>query len=83
MNKVNSEPLEIADNDMLPESDFTDGDRGKHYQAYRGRHTVTIHQTDETSVVQHFTLENGAVILDPDVREDFTDEKLSIRLYAH
>jgi hypothetical protein len=71
MNKVNSEQPEITDNDMLPEYDFTDGDRGKHYQAYRGGHTVTIHQADETTVVQHFTLEDGAVILDPDVREYF------------
>ncbi|MEH1908853.1 MAG: hypothetical protein V7L05_30885 [Nostoc sp.] len=71
MNKVNSEQPDITDNNMLPEYDFTDGIRGKHYQAYRRGHTVTIHQADDTTVVQHFTLEDGAVMLDPDVREYF------------
>ncbi|MEH2113224.1 hypothetical protein [Nostoc sp.] len=59
MNKVNSEPPEIADNDMLPEYDFIDGDRGKHYQAYRGGHPVTIHQADETTVVHTLPLKMG------------------------
>jgi len=73
MNNVNSEQPDITDNDMLPEYHFTGGVRGKHYQAYRRGHTVTIHQTDDTTVVQHFTLEDGAVILDPDIREYFPD----------
>ncbi|MEH2413041.1 hypothetical protein [Nostoc sp.] len=60
MNKLNSEQLDITDNDMLPEYDFTNAVRGKHYQAYRRGHTVTIHQADDTTVIQHFTLENGA-----------------------
>ncbi|MFN6496252.1 MAG: hypothetical protein RMX65_004300 [Nostoc sp. DedQUE01] len=71
MNKANSEQPDIIDNDMLPEYDFTNGVRGKHYQAYRRGHTVTIHQADDTTVVQNFTLEDGAVMLDPDVREYF------------
>lgn len=71
MNKVNSEQPEITDNDMLPEYDFTDGVCGKYYQAYRCGHTVTIHQADETTVVQYFTLEDRAVMLDPDVQKYF------------
>lgn len=71
MNKVNSEQPDITDNDMLSEYDFTDGVRGKHYQAYRRGHTVTIHQADGKTAVQHFTLEDGAVMLDSDVREYF------------
>ncbi|MBH8551558.1 hypothetical protein I8751_04035 [Nostocaceae cyanobacterium CENA357] len=63
----------MTDKDMLPEYDFTDSVRGKHYQAYRRGHTVNIHQADGTTVVQQFTVENGAVILDPDVREYFPD----------
>lgn len=59
--------------DMLPEYDFTTGVRGKHYQAYRQGHNVTIHQADGTTTVQHFTVEDGAVMLDPDVREYFPD----------
>jgi hypothetical protein len=73
MNNVNSEQPDMGDNDMLPEYDFTGGVRGKHYQAYRRGRTVTIHQADGTKVVQHFTLEDGAVMLDPDVREYFSD----------
>jgi hypothetical protein len=73
MNNLNSEQPDIEDNEMLPEYDFTHGVRGKHYQAYRRGHTVTIHQADGTSVIQQFTLEDGAVMLDPDVREYFPD----------
>ena len=73
MNNPNNEPPDIIDNEMLPEYDFRGGVRGKHYQAYRRGHTVTIHQADGTDIVQHFTLEDGAIMLDPDVREYFSD----------
>lgn len=58
---------------MLEEYDFTGAEQGKHYADYRKGHTVTIHQEDGTTVVQHFTMEEGAVMLDPDVREYFPD----------
>jgi hypothetical protein len=60
-------------NEMLPEYDFTGkkGVRGKYYQAYRQGHTVKIHQEDGTVSTQYFTLEDGAVMLEPDVREYF------------
>ncbi|MDP5339431.1 MAG: hypothetical protein NWQ28_12750 [Nodularia sp. (in: cyanobacteria)] len=73
MNNINSEQSDSEDNEMLPEYDFTGGLRGKHYQAYRHGHTVTVHQDDGTEIVQHFTLEDGAIMLDPDVREYFPD----------
>ncbi|MTJ14292.1 hypothetical protein FJR11_17240 [Anabaena sp. UHCC 0187] len=73
MNNINPEQLDNTDNEMLPEYDFIGGVRGKHYQAYRRGHTVTIHQADGTDIVQHFTLEDGAIMLDPDVREYFSD----------
>jgi hypothetical protein len=74
MNNVNFEQADMTDKtDMLPEYDFTTGVRGKHYQAYRRGHTVSIHQADGTTTVQHFTVEDGAVMLDPDVREYFPD----------
>jgi hypothetical protein len=59
--------------EMRPEYDFRNGVRGKHYQAYRSGHSVTIHKTDGSTVVQHFTLEDGAIILEPDVRAYFPD----------
>ncbi len=64
---------DITDDEMLPEYDFSGGIRGKHYQAYRRGHTVTIHQNDGNDIVQYFTLEDGAIMLDPDVREYFPD----------
>ena len=64
--------------DMLPEYDFAKmkgGVRGKYYNAYREGHTVEIHQTDGTTSVQYFRLEDGAVMLEPDVREYFPNSE--------
>ena len=58
---------------MRAEYDFTGGVRGKHAAAYQQGHSVTIHKKDGTTVVQNFNLEEGAVILEPDVREYFPD----------
>jgi hypothetical protein len=62
---------EVAE--MLPEYDFTGkkGVRGKYYRAYRRGHTVRISQEDGTVSVQYFTLKEGAVMLESDVREYF------------
>ncbi len=59
--------------EMRAEYDFTGkkGERGRYYRAYREGHTVLIHQADGTETVQHFTLEEGAVMLEPDVRKYF------------
>src|SRR2546422_7644344 len=70
-----SKARQQADEEMRPEYDFRGGVRGKHYQAYRRGHTVTIHKTDGSKVVQHFTLEDGAVMLEPDVRAYFPDSE--------
>ena len=59
---------------MLPEYDFSKmkgGVRGKYYNTYREDHIVKIHKMAGTTVVQHFTLEDGAVMLEPDVRDYF------------
>jgi hypothetical protein len=70
----NHEPeLEQLDDGMLGEYDFTGGVRGKHHNAYRQGHTVTIHQTDGTTVVQTFPSTDEIVQLDPDVRAYFPD----------
>lgn len=68
MNKVDN--LE-NDDDMLPEYDFTGGVRGKHYQAYRCGHSVTIFQEDGTTEVHQFPPAEDLVKLDPDVRQYF------------
>ena len=64
-----------ANDEMRREYDFPGGMRGKHYQAYRRGHTVTIHKTDGSTVVRHFKLEDGAVMLEPDVRAYFPDSE--------
>lgn len=58
---------------MLSEYDFTgkQGVRGKYYRAYRQGHTVRVYQTDGTVKIQYFTLEDGAVMLEADVRQYF------------
>ena len=60
---------------MLPKYDFTGGVRGKHYVAYREGHTVEVRKADGTIDVRYFTLEEGAVLLEPDVREYFPDSE--------
>ena len=59
--------------DMRKEYDFSEGVRGKHYKAYREGHTVLIHNEDGTSSVHYFTQEDGAIMLDPDVKPYFPD----------
>ena len=63
---------------MQAEYDFTKmtgGRRGKYYKAYREGHAVKVHQEDGTTQIQYFTLEDGAVTLEPDVREYFPDSE--------
>ncbi len=60
--------------EMRGEYDFSSmkGDvRGKYYEAYRAGHKVVIHKEDGTDSVQYFKLEDGAVMLEPDVRKYF------------
>lgn len=64
--------------EMRPEYDFTSmvgGIRGKYYKAYRAGHSVKIHKTDGTTLVQHFKLEDGAVIIEPKIREYFPNSE--------
>lgn len=75
MKKPASDRQQTEADEMLPEYDFREGVRGKHAQAYRQGHTVKIHQSDGTITVQHFTLAEGAVMLEPDVQEYFPDSK--------
>jgi len=60
-------PLEKQTDDMLLEYDFSGkkGVRGKYYLDYQKGHTVRIHEEDGTVTTQYFTLEEGAVILEP------------------
>jgi hypothetical protein len=75
MKKALTDRSQEEPDDMKPEYDFRGGVRGKHAQAYRQGHTVKVHQIDGTTTVRHFTLADGAVMLEPDVREYFPDSE--------
>lgn len=64
--------------DMRSEYDFSSmkgAVRGKYYKAYRSGHKVEIHQADGRTSVQYFKLEEGAVMLAPDVRKYFPNSE--------
>jgi hypothetical protein len=71
--KTEKEPIE----EMLPEYDFSGkkGVRGKYYRAYRQGHSVRIHRANGTVSVKSFTLADGAVMLEPDVKKHFPDSR--------
>lgn len=73
MKKISSKKEVSEKAEMLPEYDFTGGVRGKHYKAYRKGHEVKIHKADGTTVIQCLKLEEGAVMLESDVRKYFPD----------
>ena len=61
--------------EMREEYDFSRGVRGKHYRSYRAGHTIRVTKPDGTVDECHFTLEDGAVMLDPDLRTRFPDSE--------
>jgi hypothetical protein len=54
MSKANHTPIQLDEDDMLPEYDFSKGVRGKHHQAYLQGHSVTINHQDGTTTTQEF-----------------------------
>ena len=77
MKKAKTTPLSPPEDEMLPEYDFSgkQGVRGKYYQAYQQGHAIRVYQDDGSVTVQYYTLEDGAVMLEPDVREYFPDSE--------
>lgn len=64
--------------DMRSEYDFSSmrgAVRGKYYKAYHLGHKVEIHKEDSSTSVQYFKLEEGAVMLEPDVRKYFSSSE--------
>jgi hypothetical protein len=70
---MSKRPKAKSPDEMLPEYDFSGGARGRHYREYQRGHAVKIQKTDGSTVIQQFKLEEGAVMLAPDVREYFSD----------
>jgi len=64
--------------DMKSEYDFSKmkgAVRGKYYKAYRAGHKVEILRADGTTSIEYFTLKEGAVMLEPDVRKYFSSSE--------
>ncbi|HQV95812.1 MAG TPA: hypothetical protein PLF41_15230, partial [Anaerolineales bacterium] len=61
--------------EMRAEYDFSKAERGKFYRPLEKGYTVRIHQKDGTTIVNHYALTEGSVLLAPDVREYFSDSQ--------
>lgn len=66
---------ELGPEDMPAVCDFSQGTRGKHVEAYRAGHVVRVLKADGSVEEHHFSLEDGAVMLDPDLRLRFPDSE--------
>lgn len=64
-----------SNDEMRTEYDFRGAVRGRHYKPLHEGYTVEVHQTDGTTLVQQVKLEEGTVLLDPDVRAWFSDSE--------
>jgi hypothetical protein len=69
---------------MRPEYDFRGAVRGKYYKPLHKGYSVQIHKENGTTVVEHYKLIDGAVMLQPDGGGVITiDRQQSDRLVAH
>jgi len=73
MKKAISKSSKIQEDDMLPEYDLRGAVRGKAYLPLHKGYSVTIHKEDGSTVVEHYKLIDGAIMLQPDVRAYFPD----------
>jgi hypothetical protein len=73
--ETTTELSKAKDDDMRPEYDFRGAVRGKYYKPLHEGYAIHIHRADDTTVVEHFTLEEGTVLLEPDVRKYFPDSE--------
>jgi len=61
--------------EMRAEYDFSKSERGKFYRPLDKGYTVRVKQSDGTEIIKNYTLAEGAVLLEPDVREYFPDSQ--------
>jgi hypothetical protein len=60
---------------MRPEYDFRGAVRGKFYKPMHKGYTVRIHKANGTTITKQLKLEEGTVMLQPDVRKYFPDSE--------
>ena len=75
MKKGVTKVVQVEENNMRAEYDFTGGARGKHYRAMQVGYTVTIHKADGTTVTKDVMPKGGAVVLEPDIRVYFPNSE--------
>jgi hypothetical protein len=75
MKKATGKAGQTKDSQMRAEYDFSRGVRGKHCRAMQGGYTVTIHNTDGTTVVKDVRPKGNVVLLEPDVQAHFPDSR--------
>ncbi len=73
MKKANK--VKSNDNEMRREYDFRGAVRGKFYKPMHEGYTVRVHKRDGTTIIQHYKIAKGTVMLQPDVRKYFTDSE--------
>lgn len=71
--KANSDSTD--DGEMRPEYDFTGAVRGRYAEAFKAGYTVRITEADGSVTEREYPPQEGAVILDPDVRQFFPDSE--------
>ncbi len=71
MSKEKNPKKKDRNDEMLAEYDFSGGVRGKHHAAYQKGHSVTIQRADGKAELSYYQLEDGAVMLEPDVKKYF------------
>jgi len=75
MKQDRSDQARSGGDEMRAEYDFTGGVRGKHHKALREGYSVKVRRADGTTLVQQVRLEEGTVVLEPDVRKYFPDSE--------
>ena len=68
-------PNPKASDGMLARYDFSKGKRTDHARRYQRGHQVRIERADGSVTAQKFAIEEGAVLLEPDVRAVFKDSQ--------
>ncbi len=71
MNQKSDKMVADEEAEMLPETDFSQGVRGKHAAAYRQGYAVTVTHPDGSREVRQYEPAKDAVVLDADLARFF------------
>ena len=57
-----------SEDELRPEYDFSNAVRGKHHKPMNKGYSVEVPKADGTTVIEHYQVAEGTVMLQPDVR---------------